>query len=91
VLTGGHTSDRLRAAGATHLVDGIAQLPGLLVGSSTSGAAGSVAGDALPAGGAGAGSAPGAPTVPPPTRAPSAASTGAPRPQVPLERRNSGL
>jgi hypothetical protein len=91
VLTGGHTSDRLRAAGATHLVDGIAQLPGLLVGSNASGAAGSVGGDAVPAGGARAGSAPGAPTGPPPTWAPSAASTSAPRPQVPLERRNSGL
>ena len=31
VLTGGHTGDRLRIAGATHLIDGIAQLPGLLV------------------------------------------------------------
>ena len=46
VLTGGHTSDRLRAAGATHLIDGIAQLPGLLLGSSTSGTAGSAGGAA---------------------------------------------
>jgi phosphonatase-like hydrolase len=91
VLAGGHTRDRLRDAGATHLVDGIAQLPGLLLGESASGEAGSVSGDAVPAGGARAGSAPGAPAVPPPDRAPSATSTSAPRPQVPLERRNSGL
>jgi phosphonatase-like hydrolase len=30
VLTGGHTKDRLRAAGATHLIDGIGDLPALL-------------------------------------------------------------
>lgn len=30
VLTGGHTKDRLRAAGATHLIDGIGDLPRLL-------------------------------------------------------------
>ncbi len=35
VLTGGHTRDRLRAAGATHLVNGIAEVPGLLLGSGT--------------------------------------------------------
>jgi len=85
VLTGGHTSDRLRASGATHLVDGIAEVPGLLL--ERSGATG----HAAPAGGALAASAPGAPVVPPPAQAPSAASTGASRPQVPLERRNSGL
>jgi phosphonatase-like hydrolase len=87
VLTGGHTSDRLRAAGATHLVDGIAQIPGLLLGSGRSGAAG----HAATAGGALAASAPGTPVVPPPAQAPSVASTSASRPQVPLERRNSGL
>jgi beta-phosphoglucomutase-like phosphatase (HAD superfamily) len=91
VLTGGHTSDRLRAAGATHLIDGIAQLPGLVLGSGTSGIAGSPGRDTVRAGGAGAGSAPGAPAVPPPAPAPSAASASASRPQVPLERRNSGL
>lgn len=32
ILTGGHTADRLRAAGATHLLDSIADLPGLLAG-----------------------------------------------------------
>ena len=85
VLTGGHTSDRLRAAGATHLVDGIAEVPGLLL--ERSGATG----QAAPAGGALAASAPGAPVVPAPAQAPSAAPTGASRPQVPLERRNSGL
>lgn len=35
VLAGGHTGDRLRAAGATHLVDGIADVPALLLGSGT--------------------------------------------------------
>lgn len=30
VLTGGHTKDRLRDAGATHLIDGIGDLPALL-------------------------------------------------------------
>lgn len=51
VLTGGHTADRLRSAGASHLIDRIGDLPGLLAsadsperpvppqaGSSTSGA-----------------------------------------------------
>jgi phosphonatase-like hydrolase len=33
VLTGGHTGDRLRAAGATHLIEGMADLPALLLGS----------------------------------------------------------
>jgi phosphonatase-like hydrolase len=32
VLTGDHTRDRLRSAGATHFVDGIIQLPALLLG-----------------------------------------------------------
>lgn len=32
ILTGGHTAERLRAAGATHLLDTIAGLPPLLVG-----------------------------------------------------------
>jgi len=91
VLAGGHTRDRLRDAGATHLVDGIAQLPGLLLRESASGEAGSASGDAVPAGGARAGPTPGGPAEPPPDRAPSATSTSAPRPQVPLERRNSGL
>ena len=91
VLAAGHTRDRLRDAGATHLIDGIAQLPGVLLESSTSATAGSAGGDTVPAGGARAGSAPGAAAVPPASRAPSAASTSAPGPQVPLERRNSGL
>jgi len=80
VLAAGHTSDRLRDAGATHLLDGMAQLPGLLLESRTPGSA---RGDAAPAGGARAGAAPGAPAVSSPTRAPSAASISAPRPQVP--------
>jgi len=32
VLTGGHTRDRLRSAGATHLISEIAELPALLAG-----------------------------------------------------------
>jgi phosphoglycolate phosphatase len=81
VLTGGHTGDRLRTAGATDLIDGLAQLPGLL-GSSDARATGPAAGS--PA------AAPGKP--PGPSSAPPApASAAAARPQVPLERRNSGL
>ena len=79
VLTGGHTADRLRTAGATHLVDAIAQLPGLLPGNTA----------ARPTGPA-AGSPASAPAAPSPAPA-SAAPTAVPGPQVPLERRNSGL
>ena len=32
VLTGGHTRDRLRSAGATHFISGMAELPALLAG-----------------------------------------------------------
>jgi phosphonatase-like hydrolase len=91
LLTGGHTGDRLRTAGATHLIDGIAQLPGLLLGSgAAAGATGSAVGTPAPA-------APvsGTPAMPPSSPSPSApasaASTAGPGPQVPLERRNSGL
>jgi hypothetical protein len=80
VLTGGHTGDRLRTAGATHLIDGIAQLPGLLYEDSRPEATGPAVG---------------IPTVPSPGIGPSApasaTSTSVPGPQVPLERRNSGL
>ena len=87
VLTGGHTSDRLRTAGTTHLIDGIAQLPGLLLGSRTSGAAGAVAGDTGVAGGARAGSAPVRPPCrhpprhhpPRPPRSPAAGTLRAPK------------
>jgi phosphoglycolate phosphatase-like HAD superfamily hydrolase len=48
VLTGGHTSDRLRSAGATHLIDGITQLPELLPGRSTAADTGSAVGDSAP-------------------------------------------
>jgi phosphoglycolate phosphatase len=85
VLTGGHTGDRLRTAGATHLIEGIAQLPGLLLGSDAARPAGPAASSA--------GAASGAPAVPSPgPSAPaSAGPAGVPGPQVPLERRNSGL
>ena len=84
VLTGGHTGDRLRTAGATHLIDGIAELPGLL-GSDAAQPAGPAAGSQ--------GAASGTSAVPSPARsAPaSAGSAAVPGPQVPLERRNSGL
>jgi phosphonatase-like hydrolase len=64
VLTGGHTGDRLRAAGATHLIDGMADLPALLLGSAA---------------------------PPPPASGAPTATPAASAPQVPLERRNSGL
>jgi phosphonatase-like hydrolase len=77
VLTGGHTKDRLRTAGATHLIDGIAQLPSLLREGSPPGSTGSAVGG---------------PTVPSPEVGSSArASASVPRPQVRLERRNAGL
>ena len=96
VLTGGHTDDRLRAAGATHLIAGIAQLPGLLLGSGTAGAAGPEASAPVtPEPGARAATAPGTHAVPASSPAPSApasaASTTGPGPQVPLERGNPGL
>ena len=79
ILTGGHTGDRLRTAGATHLIEGIAELPALLQG-------------------AGAEASPSGPTVvPAPSRPGTAPASGrssppaVPTPQVPLERRNSGL
>jgi phosphonatase-like hydrolase len=82
VLTGGHTGDRLRTASATHLIDGIAQLPGLVLGSDTARPTGPAAGSPVTeADAAGA---------PSPAQA-SAASSAVPRPQVPLERRDLGL
>jgi len=74
VLTGGHTSDRLRSAGTTHLIDGITQLPGLLLGSSTVGETASAVGDSAPT--AAASSAPAAPRS---SRAPSSAASTAAR------------
>ena len=87
VLTGGHTGDRLRSAGATHLIDGIAQLPGLLLGGGTAQPADPAAGSPEVA----SSSASAMPAAPAPSAPASAASTAAPGPQVPLERRNSGL
>jgi phosphonatase-like hydrolase len=101
VLAGSHTADRLRTAGATHLIDGIAQLPGLVLESSAAGAAGPQAeapaldAPAGPARSASSRPSPGVaaapPSVPAPSAPASAGSAAAPRPQVPLERRNSGL
>jgi phosphonatase-like hydrolase len=80
VLTGGHTGERLRAAGATHLIGTMAELPALLQGAGA---------EASPSGRA---------AVPTPSRpgrdarVPERSSAPAvPTPQVPLERRNSGL
>jgi phosphoglycolate phosphatase-like HAD superfamily hydrolase len=44
VLSGGHTRDRLRAAGATHLIGEFAELPALLAGIGADGSAPSAAG-----------------------------------------------
>jgi phosphoglycolate phosphatase len=97
VLTGIHTQDRLRRAGATHLLGSIAGLPDLLV-ASWGGSEG-LAASAAPPGGA-----PGHVGLPVPAQAaaayprasaaPSAGSSkadGGTRPRVPLERRNAGL
>jgi phosphonatase-like hydrolase len=46
VLTGGHTKDRLHAAGATHLIEGLADLPPLLVASGAESAKSPPAGNA---------------------------------------------
>lgn len=93
VLAGSHTVDRLRAAGATHLIEGIAQLPGLLLEGSPADAPEPQA--EAPALATPAGPVPRASAAPPSTPAPSdpasARSTAAPGPQVPLERRNPGL
>jgi phosphoglycolate phosphatase-like HAD superfamily hydrolase len=37
VLTGGHTRERLRAAGATHFITDISEFPGLLAGAAPEG------------------------------------------------------
>ena len=75
VLSGGHTSDRLRDAGTTHLIDGITQLPGLLLGNSTPEDAGPGVGE--PAATAAASSAPAAPpSSPARSSAASAAARG---------------
>jgi len=74
VLTGGHTRERLRRAGATHLLGSIAELPGVLetaepvIDPAARSAEGTGAG---PGAGAGAGTGAGGPgVVPPPTTAP---------------------
>jgi len=99
VLTGIHTKDRLRRAGASHLLDSIADLPDLLsaawggsepvAASSASASAGGSADQVrLPARAQAAASGPGA------SAAPSAAAgqaDGVARPRVPLERRSAGL
>jgi phosphonatase-like hydrolase len=85
VLTGGHTRDRLRAAGATHLIEGITQLPALLLGSGVRETGG-------PGPGASAESAPGSPATAIAASGETASpSARVPSPQVPLERRNLGL
>jgi phosphoglycolate phosphatase len=92
VLAGSHTADRLRAAGATHLIDGIAQLPALLLESSSASAAGPQAeAPALAAPVQRVPGAPAPPSAPAPPAPASARSTASPSPQVPLERRNPGL
>lgn len=48
VLAGGHTKDRLRAAGATHLIDEISDLPALLAARGEAGKASPAAGTPAP-------------------------------------------
>jgi phosphonatase-like hydrolase len=83
VLTGGHTRERLRAAGATHFITGIAEFPGLLAGGGQGGVAvpgARMPGEPLRAPGAEAAGARGpgeqgrAPLVPPQAGAPQAAA-----------------
>ncbi len=81
VLTGDHTRERLRAAGATHFIEGIAQLPPLLLGKVRE----------VPVPGNPARPAPGGPATGRMAAAgePPAARMASPR--VPLERRDPGL
>jgi phosphonatase-like hydrolase len=81
VLTGDHTRDRLRGAGATHFVDGITQLPALLLGRVRE----------VPAASTPAMSAPGRTAPGRVAAAGEPPSARVPSPQVPLERRNPGL
>jgi phosphoglycolate phosphatase len=81
VLTGTHTTERLRRAGATHVLGSVAALPGLLA-SGTSGVASSPGGDPE-AGSAAAGS--------PAAGGGAVAADGNRAAQVPLERRHTGL
>jgi phosphonatase-like hydrolase len=78
VLTGDHTRDRLRAAGASHFIEGITQLPALLLGKAREAPT-----PAVPAPGGPIGRVAAAGERPPSARVPS--------PQVPLERRHPGL
>ncbi len=106
VLAGAHTGDRLRASGATHLIEGMADLPPLLLGSAAPApppAGSGAAGGGEPAGGEGAGSehaasepaagepAAGGPAAGEPAAGGRAATRAGAAPQVPLDRRNSGL
>jgi phosphoglycolate phosphatase len=72
LLTGSHSAQRLRGAGATHILESITGLPGLLTRWAEETGPGTAAGTA-----AGGGS------VPPATSSP---VSGAPSPRVPLER-----
>jgi phosphoglycolate phosphatase len=80
-LTGDHTRERLRAAGATHFIEGITQLPALLLGKVRE----------APALGATARPAPGGPATGRMAAAGEPPAASVPSPQVPLERRNPGL
>ena len=80
VLTGTHTTDRLRRAGATHVIGSVSALPDLL-------AAGSTPDASAP----GSPSGPGAGTAGPPGTAGAAGAADNPAAQEPLERRSTGL
>ena len=80
-LTGDHTRESLRAAGATHFIEGITQLPPLLLGKVRE----------VPAAASSARSAPGGPAAGRTTTAAEPPAARVASPQVPLERRNPGL
>ena len=102
VLTGIHTKDRLHRAGASHLLDSIADLPDLLsatwgggpervaasASASVSAADGSPDQMRLPVPAQAAAAEPGASPAP---SAPAGQADDATRPRVPLERRSAGL
>jgi len=86
VLTGTHTTERLRRAGATHVLGGVAELPDLLAAGST---------PEIPAARGGEADVPVASGRPAPGAGSRAGAVGAtgdwPAAQVPLERRSMGL
>jgi phosphoglycolate phosphatase len=87
VLTGTHTTERLRRAGASHVLGSVAELPDLLAAGTAPGATTAAGDQASPTAGADSAAGPGA--------GPGAGGVGGgddgPATQVPLERRSTGL